>query len=276
VATRPHARSVARATLACGVAAALLAAAPARAWNGRGHRLVARIAEARLSPRSRAAARALLAGAHLSEVAMWADDEAQRRPETAPWHYVNIGADDGGYDPARHCTGGNCVVARIEHFRRVLGDVRAGPAARSEALLFLVHLVGDVHQPLHAGRPEDRGGTRIVVASAGDLSLHRVYDALPDRCTSPPRERGAARALSAAIPRRTARLWAEATPADWATESHLLATHVYEDLRQAGTDGRVVLAPEGAERRCAMTCGQLAKAGVRLAAVIEEALGGGR
>ncbi|MFL5261619.1 MAG: S1/P1 nuclease [Anaeromyxobacteraceae bacterium] len=255
---------------------AALAPRPALAWDARGHRLVARIAEARLDARARAAARALLDAPHLAGVATWADAEAKRRRETGPWHWVNIAAADGGYDRPRHCPAGDCIVARIEHFARVLGDRRAPRAERATALRFLVHLVADLHQPMHAGRPEDRGGNGIaVVAEDGaPTNLHHAYDDLPERCAPPRRERDAARALAAGIAERDARAWSAATPADWATESHLLAQHAYAALGPPGRDGLRPLLPDGG-RRCAMAREQLRKAGVRLGAVIEGALGGG-
>jgi nuclease S1 len=268
-------RAAVRLALACAALAAL-APVPAHAWDARGHRLVARLAEARLGPSARAAARELLDAPHLAGVAAWADGEAKRRRGTGPWHWVNIGAADGGYDRARHCPAGDCVVARIEHFARVLGDRRAPRAARATALRFLVHLVADVHQPMHAGRPEDRGGNGIaVLGEDGEpTNLHQAYDDLPERCAPPRRERDAARALAAGITERDARAWSAATPADWATESHLLAQHAYAAVGPPGRGGLRPLLPDGG-RRCQMAREQLRKAGVRLAAVIEGALGGG-
>jgi hypothetical protein len=258
------------------VALVLLAPAPTRAWDARGHRLVARIAEARLHPRARAAARRLLGAPHLAGVATWADGEARRRPETGPWHWVNIGAADGGYDRARHCPTGECIVARIERFAAVLGDVRAPREERARALRFLVHLVADLHQPMHAGRPEDRGGNSIAVAEPGGkmTNLHHAYDDLPEACAPPRRERDAARALAAEITEGDARAWSASTPADWATESHLLARRAYAALPPPGRGSARALLPDGG-RRCAMARQQMQKAGVRLAAVIERAIGGG-
>lgn len=232
---------------------------------------MARIAEARLGRDARERARALLGGAHLADVATWADDEARRRPETGPWHYVNIPAEDGGYDRARHCPGGACAVDRIEAFARVLADRGAPAAERAEALRFLVHFAGDIHQPLHAGRPQDRGGTLVALRGPPGNNLHRAYDDLPDGCGLPRKERAAARALGASLAPAQARAWADSTPGDWATESHLLSLHAYAAVVPGGRGGPSALAPDGG-RRCAMARARLAQAGVRLAALIERAL----
>ena len=261
--------------LACALAAAALAGAPspARAWNARGHRLVARVAEARLDSRARAAARGLLGGAHLAGVAAWADGEALFHRETGRWHWVNIASHGGRYDRARDCPDGECVVERIDRLARTLADRTAPREERARALRFLVHLVADVHQPMHAGRPEDRGGNAIALLAArgGEATnLHHAYDELPGRCTPPRKERAAARALERAIDPDDARAWASSLPADWATESHLLALEAYASLVRA--PGGVAMLPADESGRCAMTRRRLAQAGVRLAAVIERAL----
>jgi hypothetical protein len=170
------------------LAAAFLAVLPglARAWGEPGHRLVAALAEAQLRPAARAEAARLLAGESepgLAGVANWADDvRDEPRPglrSTKRWHFVNFGSTDCLYAPARDCPGGDCVVAAIERERAVLADARQPDAARAEALKFLVHLVADVHQPLHATPIPDRGGNEFQVSWHGKgRNLHDVWDSL--------------------------------------------------------------------------------------------------
>jgi len=129
------------------------------AWGADGHRLIADVAEGLLSVPAKNEVLRLLAlepGATLASVSTWADEA--RTPVTAPWHYVNLPRDANcRYDPDRSCVQGACVVSAIDHQAAVLAS-DAPDEARLKALKYLVHFVGDVHQPLHAGFADDRGG----------------------------------------------------------------------------------------------------------------------
>lgn len=99
------------------------------------------------------------------------------RPDTAALHYVNLADTQCGYEPGRDCPGGQCAVSGVTAAAATLADDDAAPAARREALKLLVHLVADLHQPLHASPGDDRGGNRIQVRWAGRGSnLHKVWD----------------------------------------------------------------------------------------------------
>lgn len=163
----------------------LLAAGQALAWGGPAHRVVADLAEARLRPAARQEALRLLSGepaGHLADVADWADAvrEAggQAAQSTRRWHFVNF-HDGCTYVPARDCPGGDCVIAAINRELRILGDRGRPDAERLVALKFLVHLVGDVHQPLHATPNDDKGGGEVQLAWHGKgRNLHSVWDGL--------------------------------------------------------------------------------------------------
>jgi hypothetical protein len=186
-----HRPRVASWLFTCALACALsLPAGRAAAWGGPAHRVVADIAEARLRPAARTEALRLLAGepaAHLADVADWADDirETGARDagghdasSTRRWHFVDF-AGGCDYVPARDCPGGDCVIAAINHQSSVLGDRRRPDAERREALKYLVHLVADVHQPLHASPVKDKGGNEYQVAWHGKgRNLHAVWDGL--------------------------------------------------------------------------------------------------
>ncbi len=149
----------------------------AMAWGVQGHQVVAALAQTRLSPAARAEASRLLAlepGATLLSVSTWADE--QRSPETAAWHYVNFPRGQCAYTPKRDCPDGQCVVAAIEQQSQVLRS-DAPDAERLLALKYVVHLVADVHQPLHAGHGDDRGGnTYQLQAFLQGSNLHAVWD----------------------------------------------------------------------------------------------------
>ena len=151
--------------------------ASAWAWGAQGHQVVVAMAQARLSPAARAEASRLLAlepGATLLSVSTWADE--QRSPETAAWHYVNFPRGQCAYTPARDCPDGQCVVAAIDQQSQVLQS-HASDAERLVALKYVVHLVADVHQPLHAGHGDDRGGnTYQLQAFLQGTNLHAVWD----------------------------------------------------------------------------------------------------
>lgn len=162
----------------------LVVALPANAWHPLGHRLVARLAEARLAPDTRAEVRRLLAlEGHrtLADVANWADDVRAEGgvlgKRSEKWHYVNIGEHDCAYDAARACPGGDCVVEAINAQAAILADRARPDAERLQALKFVVHFTGDVHQPFHAGYARDRGGNKIQVNYNGRGSnLHALWD----------------------------------------------------------------------------------------------------
>lgn len=162
----------------------LLLAGPVGAWGPQGHRLVAALAWTELTPQARAEILLLLAGEpdpSLPGIANWADQLRAEDPDlgkrSAPWHYVNIAEEGCSYDPARDCPGGDCVVGAIDRQLAILADHEQPLAARRQALKFVVHFVGDVHQPLHAGYGRDKGGNTVQVNLGGDGSnLHRLWD----------------------------------------------------------------------------------------------------
>ena len=167
-----------RRRLAAGLTIAL-ASASAAAWGPQGHRLVAALAEARLSPGARTEVARLLAlepGATLASISMWADEN--RTLATGPWHYVNFARGQAcRYDAARMCVEGLCIVGAIARQRAVL-ESKATEEERLQALKVLVHLVTDAHQPLHGGFGDDRGGNTVAVELAGvPTNLHAVWDA---------------------------------------------------------------------------------------------------
>ena len=158
----------------------LLAAGPALAWGPEGHRIVAQIAADHLDAKARAGVDALLAGEpepSLPGIANWADEIRPRQPETGPLHYINLPKGDCHYLPQRDCPDGACVVGGIEHSIAVLKFSGATREQRNVALKNLVHFVGDLHQPLHAGLAEDRGGNSYAIDSGlAKDNLHRVWD----------------------------------------------------------------------------------------------------
>ena len=168
----------------------LLAAAPPAgwAWGVLGHRAVARIAENHLTPAARQQVGKLLGAETIPLVSIWAD-ELRADPafqETAPWHYLNVatGLDFAAFvaqlnTPALAAPAAptNAYTALLQA-RRDLKDPQKTADEKRVALKFLIHLVGDVHQPLHVGHADDKGGNGIVVnwRAKDDTNLHSVWD----------------------------------------------------------------------------------------------------
>ena len=139
-------------TIFAGLGLVLLPFATAWGWGQEGHSIIAEIGQRRLTPAAVAEVARLLGDNHsLASVASWADDERDIRPETANWHFVDIPINSNSFDPATDCApsdAGDCVIAELE---RLKSDLRcaANHDLKKDALRFAVHLIGDIHQPLH-------------------------------------------------------------------------------------------------------------------------------
>jgi hypothetical protein len=156
---------------------ALLAADPAGAYGPQGHLIAGRIAASYLCREAVAAVGRLGDDEGLDEMGLWADRIRgdARYSQSGPWHYMNI-ADDAGIAAYVSPPEGD-VLSALERFHGVLGDAAAAMPERADALRFLTHLVVDLHQPLHVGRAEDRGGNGIDIFVDGErINLHRLWD----------------------------------------------------------------------------------------------------
>jgi hypothetical protein len=262
----------------------LVLPAPAWAWGRDGHRIVGRIAEARLTPAAREAIAKLLGeDKRLSddEVANWADKIRNEFPETGPWHYVDIPVEEGKYDPARDCKYSDCVIDRIEMFREVLANKEVKPAERVRALKFLVHLVGDLHQPLHCAERKDSSGRRdqggnlcfVRFLDEPDLiNLHRVWDyKIIERALTGSDPLAYAEKLDAKIAGDAASRWRGGSAKQWAVESFETAVkHVYAGVAPDGEP--TPLDHTYVDNGQKLIDEQLAKAGIRLAEILNRTL----
>lgn len=257
------------------LATALALPAPALAWSSDGHRIVAEIAQARLSPAARAEVDRLLSGEPdptLPGVAAWADrlrdskEHSELGKRSSAWHYVNFHGADCAFDAARDCPGGDCVIGAINRMYLAVADRKRPDAERAQALKFLVHFVGDVHQPLHAGGAGDRGGTRHQVRFDGHGdNLHGIWDDEVLRQDLGPAAYAAE--LTARPPLAPDPTLRSQTPAlDWAVESCRIvhADGFYPATRKVEDDYLE------AQRPIAET--RLRQAGARLAALLNHAL----
>ena len=214
---------------------------------------------------------------HLSRTGRRAFD--QTVSETYNWHFVDIPKDGSGFSDERDCflpnsrhkdaatDHQNCVVDRIELFKKVLSDSNAPRADRIEALKFLVHFVGDVHQPMHA-IGEAAGGNGIAVTEFGSTqcgrrpcNLHGAWDTELIEHTGMGRD-GYVAHLEKVITEE--HLTATGTPEDWAYESH-------EDALSAWLADGTQINEVYYQKEIMVVDRRLALAGLRLAAVLNEA-----
>jgi hypothetical protein len=294
---RPHVRA-----WVLSLAAGLCIGRPAGAWGDEGHEIVGLIAQHYLTPAVRARVEALLAtdetglcARDIAHEATWADKYRDsdrdgskvRYYATRNWHFVDLelhapdlnGACHGGprLPPGTRASVGpadDCVVDKIDEFEAELRDPRTDSRERLLALQFVLHLIGDVHQPLHASDDHDQGGNRRIVSAPGigTENLHHDWDTefvarLGGRADD------IAEHLLARITDEQRRRWSRGTASDWAMESFLVAkTHVYGPLPAAGMAGDIALPESYVLAATQVTAEQLSKAGVRLAFVLNQSL----
>ena len=153
----------------------------------------------------------------LADVATWADEQREV-PGSGPWHYVNVPITESRYDP-KFCPPGGCVVSKVADFKRVLMDPRTEKDQKWQALKFLVHLIADLHQPLHIGDNNNRGGNLLQVRffNVGS-NLHRAWNSqVMERHTN--NEQVWLWDLTFFANPKMVVKWSKGTLADWATES---------------------------------------------------------
>jgi hypothetical protein len=268
------------------IATCCLTPANVAAWGPEGHVIVAKIAELNLKPETRKAISKLLGNIPISDrrIANFADF-VKRNPDypeylkSAPWHYINIPAGEK-YDKERDGNDGHNVIAKIEEFKKTLASKDSKAENRLEALLFLVHLVGDLHQPLHCADRKDEGGNKLKVKFLGHggihLNLHSAWDSDLVKAGMKRLEPGDyAFRLDGGIEKEDRARWQKGSPEDWANESSEVAAKlVYTDakgnpLPRTGTPN---LDKAYVKRGVGVVEQQLRKGGIRLAKILNEAL----
>jgi hypothetical protein len=216
------------------LAALLIVLTPtsAFAWGQTGHRVTGAIAEPMLSRRAAREVRAILGNETLAEASTWAD-EMRSNPEpfwqtTAnPWHYVTVPVGQSYADVGAPAEGD--AVTALARFAETLRDPNATREEKRLALRFTLHIIGDLHQPLHAGNGDDRGGNDIRVTFFREpTNLHAVWDSgMIDRRQLSYSE------FTAFLTRRitpTLRWqWLEPDPLVWIAESAAIRDTIYPD-----------------------------------------------
>lgn len=269
---------------------ALTLAAPASAYWEYGHETVAAIAYRNVKPKTRAAIDRLLRQQKLLETpecpagtieqaSVWADcikPLGQRFSYAYSWHYQNVGVCQP-FDLKPACKDGNCVSAQIERDVKLLKDPKVPVRERVQALAFLIHFVGDLHQPLHAGDRGDLGGNQVIAGYGAyqppKLNLHAIWDGyLAERAISSPPS--PVRVYSTA---EKAAMQAGSVE-DWSRESWQVARDVTYASALGGdpcgpVPPRAVLDQATIERLVPAAKLEVERGGLRLARLLDEALG---
>jgi hypothetical protein len=277
----------------------LLAPAPAAlAWGPEGHRMVGEIAARFLNARASAEVLEVLGNDRLAdgqpsgrrtlgEVANWADEikETEWGKRRGSWHYDDVPLCETAV-VEKYCRNGRCASAQLARHIEILADVRASRRSRNEALKWVIHLAGDIHQPLHAGNRGDRGGNRVQVSFFGErdnppygsVNLHAIWDVhMLRRLIS---ERGGERAIvSGPIADRDRNAWEKGSIADWIGESHQIAKNVVYPLLPVETAcsnkiaGVIAVDQAYYSKAAPLIEIQIRKAGIRLARILNDTLG---
>jgi hypothetical protein len=184
---------------------------------------------------------------------------------------VDIPIDKPGLDMARDCPNGNCVIAAIAAMRAKLRDPATAADQRREALMFVIHFVGDMHQPLHSSNHGDRGGNEVHIVFHGQPgNLHGLWDG--GLLARMGKEDDLFARLSAASARRRKK-FAKGSVSDWAEQAHKLAQQmVYGRLPNAAPDAALAIGADYERRADAVIELQIERAGARLAAVLNQDL----
>lgn len=247
---------------------------PALAWSADGHRAICMIAWEQMTDGAKNGVRALLdisTEKEFTESCLWADAVAKTRAEVAAWHHISLPKAARAFDLARDCPATtSCSVAQVEKHAAVLKSA-APKAERADALKFLAHLVGDLHQPLNITFTDHLGGRQISGMFHGMSSnLHAVWDHGLLATFAAPGKEGARVIYEVAA--WTGRLYGadKKTPLAWANET--LWVTVAPPTGYLGNQGGDVFDDRYIRQNRSVALEQIDKAGVRLADMLNEAL----
>lgn len=207
----------------------MLAALTAYGWGQKGHDTVAYIAECHLTPEAKAEAERLLGGHSIVYYANWLDN-ASHTPEYAyskTWHYKNID-DDETFESAEINPKGD-IVRALEEQIAILSDTTRKDADRALALKMVVHLAGDIHQPLHMGHALDLGGNKWNVKYFRNAAnLHSVWDSRLVESAHKWSYTEWQQQIDRADEQQTASILSASTPESWGKETYEICKEVYE------------------------------------------------
>lgn len=257
--------------IASAVALSLAIPTPAFAWGQNGHRIIGTIAQDHISGKTRAEIEILLGEESLAEASTFADEERSNpapfwQKEAGPWHYVTVSAGKT-YTPATAPVEGDAYTA-LGRFVATLRNPNTTREDKQIALRFIIHIVGDLHQPLHAGNGNDRGGNDVKVRYAGETTnLHSVWDTAIVEGQNLSYSEYASRLGKRITPELTVQWWSP-DPTVWIAESAALRDQIYP--AKTATNGAVIiLGYEYQYQHLPSVEQRLEQGGIRLAAYLD-------
>ena len=235
-------------------------------WGSQSHRVIGYIAELNLASKSKKIIVEKFNIKNLADVANWADKVKKKRKDERPWHYNNIKENELTYVIARDCPKKNCVTEKIKEFAEILKNNESSFRKRKEALKYLVHFVGDIHEPLHLGNSRDRGGGKIYLTYLGrNVNLHYLWDGGLIDWGKVSFTKYATH-LDKKFVKFEKSEWLDTNVNDWANESRLLA------LKYAYPFGAKILSKDYIIKSREILDERMTQAGVRLADLLNEIL----
>ena len=150
-------------------------------WGPEGHSTIALIAQSHLTPKAKSAVAAILNNTPMSSVSSWADAYRPSHPETGDWHFLNLelGLSQTQFNKATISQTTPNVYSELNKLIIELSNPSTPQATKITDLKFIIHFVGDAHQPMHVSRVEDKGGNDIIVTYDNQsTNIHKVWDSL--------------------------------------------------------------------------------------------------
>jgi hypothetical protein len=251
----------------------------ALAWGDQGHKVICEIAQRLVKPNTRVEIQKLISTDErfncFSDACTWPDHPRQRASE----HFLNLPRNSDGLH-SETCPGASaCVVTAIGKDLEVLSSNNASQVQKLASLKFLGHWVGDIHQPLHVSFEDDRGGNSILVTGICGTNLHSAWDTcLVLRAVGEDVNEAATELMKTITPARI-ESWTHSEPKDWANESFAMAEQAQTKycIRQGASceqpAGKVTIDAAYVVANAPIVREQLQKAGVRLAHLLDAALG---
>ena len=248
------------------IAFALLIPAMALAWGPKGHDTVAYIADKHLSKKTLQKVTEVLEGHSLVYVANWMDNASHtdEYAYTKTWHYVNVDPEEGTYANSVKAASGDAVTA----INALVENLKSGELTIEEEraqLMMLIHIVGDIHCPMHAGRKSDRGGNGTKVKYFGSQKkLHSVWDSEIVESAHRWGYSEWQEQVDRATPKQV-KAMEQGTPNDWIEETVVLANEVYESAAKTSN-----MSYDYVAEYAPIIEQQFLKGGIRLAQLLEE------
>lgn len=202
-------------------------------WGQKGHDTVCFIAENHLTPATKAAVEKLLGGKSIVYYSNWLDN-ASHTPQyayTKTWHYKNIDADET-FDKAKLHEAGD-VVRAIREQALILNDPKVKDEDKALALKILIHLMGDIHQPMHMGHRNDLGGNRWSIRYFNTpTNLHSLWDTKLPESAHKWSYTEWQQQIDRATPEEEAEIIEDGTPEKWGEECYVIASEIYDTTPQ--------------------------------------------